>query len=49
MLAIVQYLGLTDEQMKDKRMVIEAKQHYMDGHINEQWTNKLSLVNPTAR
>ena len=35
MLEILQYLGLTDEQMKDKKTVIEAIQHYMDGHINE--------------
>ena len=35
MLAIVQYLDLTDKQMKDRRTIIEATQHYMDGHINE--------------
>ena len=35
MLAIVQYLDLTDKQMKDSRTIIEATQHYMDGHINE--------------
>ena len=35
MLAIVQYLDLTDEQMKDRRTIIEATQHYMDGDINE--------------
>ena len=35
MLAILQYLSLTYEQMKDKRTVIEASQHYMDGHINK--------------
>ena len=34
-LAIVQYLELPDEQMKDRRTIIEATQHYMDGHINE--------------
>ena len=40
MLVILQYLGLTDEQMKDKRMVIEATQHYMDGYINKQWNTE---------
>ena len=35
MLATVQYLDLTDEQMKDRRTITEAIQHYMDDHINE--------------
>ena len=50
MLEILQYLGLTDEQMKDEKTVIEATQYYMDGHIKRNsGTQKLSLVNPTTR
>ena len=50
MLAIVQYLDLTDEQMKDKRTITEATQHYMDSHYQRHsGTQKLSLVSPTAR
>ena len=35
MLAIVQYLSLTDKQMKDKRTVIEDTWYYIDGHISK--------------
>ena len=34
-LAIVQNLGLTDAQLKDTPTIIDAIQHYVDGHINE--------------
>ena len=34
-LAIVQNLGLTEDQMKDSAEIIEAMQRYVDGHINE--------------
>ena len=34
-LAIVQNLGLTDAQLKDTPTIIDANQHYVDGHINE--------------
>ena len=32
---IVQYLYLTDKQMKDRRTIIESTQNYMDGYMNE--------------
>ena len=51
MLAIVQYLDLTDEQMKERKTIIEATQHYVLGcsHHQNSGTQKLSLVSLTAR
>ena len=34
-LAIVQNLGLTQDQMKDIGEIIDAMQRYVDGHTNE--------------
>ena len=34
-LAIVQNLGLTEDQMKDTGEIIDAMQRYVDGHTNE--------------
>ena len=34
-LAIVQNLGLTEDQMKDTGEIIDAIQRYVDGHTNE--------------
>ena len=34
-LSIVQNLGLTEDQMKDKGAIIDAMQKYVDGHIKE--------------
>ena len=34
-LAIVHNLGLTDEQMKQPDVIIQAMQEYLDSHVNE--------------